>query len=144
MQHSIYHGNINPTFADRRQGFIVLAQAAIFTQPSKSALHNPLLGQHNKGVQVATPHNFRAHAQQVATPIQQRRTVVATIKQHFHPAREQRHALQQVSRPIAVRPIGGMHHHAHQPPLTIHHNMPFVSFHFLTAVVAAGPLFQWF
>lgn len=130
------HRHLDPRFTDSRQVFIIFAQAPTLAQPREGAFHNPTFRENGEGRRMAVADNLRGNAKEARTPMQQGRAIIASIKQHFLPAREQRNALEQVLGAIFVRPVGGMHQYPYQPALCIDHDIPFASFYFLAAVVA--------
>src|SRR5258706_9489074 len=142
MKHPADHGDINPGFADGGISFIVFAETTILAQPSESTFNNPALGQHDKGFQFATAHNFSDNAEKGLTPVQQGWTIIAAVEQHFAPTRIEGNAFEQVPCAITLGPVGWMHQGLYHPALTVNRNMAFSSLHLFATIVAAWPPFS--
>jgi len=141
--HQMNHRSIHPRFTGSGQGFVILAETTKLAQPSKSTLHHPAFRQDLKASLVRRRFdNLDGDAEPVVTPCLQVLTLVATIQQQRRPAREQGDVAQQATHSDFVLDIGRQHQHAHQPALTIDHQMPFASLYSLAPVVATWPPFS--
>ena len=50
LEHETNHGDVDEVLGGVAQGFVVLGEPAVLTDPSQGALHNPALGQHDEAL----------------------------------------------------------------------------------------------
>lgn len=137
------HSNVNPAFACLWQKFIVFAQAATFTQPSKGAFNNPPLRQNSKASLIGVAlNNLDPHTIGFATLVNQGWAIIARIQDQHLPALKQRHTSQDISQSGFILPISRMHLHRYQPPLCIDDDVALASFDALAAIKATNAPFS--
>ena len=139
-QHQIGHGQINPDLTRLGQGFIVLAQAPIASQPRERALHHPTAGQQLKSLgPLGTLHGLHHPTAPMERPIHQRSGIVPVCPQQPQPRKTMDQLGQHPARSLLIRHFRRMDHDGQQQTQGIDDEMPLPTGDLLPPIKTAFP-----
>ena len=102
--------------AEEGSDLVVLAQSSGLTQPSKSPLHNPALGQYPEDALLAALDHLHVPTKHAQHPIDQAARVAAIGKDRLETLKVQEQPDQQSPGSCPVLNASRVHHHGQQQP----------------------------
>ena len=134
---------MNPGFRCLRQGFIVLAQPTVPTQPSQSAFYNPPTRQHHESVAVRRPSDdLQQPATEGISPIDQLTSVARIGPDQLEPRVPSRKFAQHQFGSIAVLDIRSVHDDSHNQAKRINYQMALAAGDLLARIITTRPPFS--
>ncbi len=136
-EHDTDHGEADEGRGTAEVALVVPGQPAMVADPGDGSLDNPPLGQHDKPVLVAAPHDLEVPRTGPLHGGCHFRSLVSCIADDPRDEREQPARLcQQRLGAVAILYVGGMNHHAQQQPERIRQNVALAPDGLLAGVVA--------
>ena len=137
------HGQVDHGFAAFRERFVVLAQTAITTEPSKGSLDDPTLGQNLKaGHIVAAFDDLQNPGAQFLGPLDQVPGVSPIGPDQLEPGELPDQFGQHQFGPVAILDVGGVDDHGQDQAQGVYDDVPLASLDLLAGVVAPRPPFS--
>ena len=131
------HGQINDRLAALSQGFIILTQPAIPSEPGEGPFHDPSLGQHHEaGHRVASLHNRQGPATPTQSPLDQRSGITTVSPDQTQSRKQAAKFSQHRLGADAILNIGGVHYHRQQHAQRIYRNMTLAALDLLGGIIA--------
>ena len=142
MKHEIRHGDEDHGLAAIGEGFVVLGQSSVLSQPGEGALHNPALGQHDKTIERCSLHDFDDAGIPALGPMDELPGVSSVREDHLQAAKTRAQLLDQQLGPVAILNVGGMNHQSEDQPQRVDDHMTLAAQRFLARVVTPVPPFS--
>jgi len=137
------HSQVNDGFAAFRECFVVLAQAAVASEPGEGSFDDPALGQDHEARQVvAAFDDLQDPASQLPCPLDQLAGVPAVGPDPLEPPELADQSGQRPLRPVAVLDVGRMHDHNQQQAQGVYDDVTLAPVDLLARVVAPRPPFS--
>ena len=143
MNHKINHSNLYHGFTAVCQRLIVLAQAAVFSQPRKSTFYHPSTWQNDKSLNVIAPfNNLQNPMTKICRPINQFAGISAIGPDQHQATKATEQFRQNQFGAITILNIGRMDDHGHHQTQRIYHQMAFSARYFLARIITTIPPFE--
>ena len=140
------HRHLNHGFTGFRQEFVIFAQAPVAMKPSKRALHDPALWNHDEPLDAVAAFGDlqadRAWRPQGPNPVHQRPRIGSIRPDAPEPPILVAEEVEELFRPIAILDAGSRHHHRQDQPKRIDEEMSLAAFNLFAGVVPAEPPFS--
>ena len=137
------HGQIDHGLAALGERFVVLAQAAVSSEPREGSLDDPTLGQnHEPRHVVAALDDLQNPPAQFPRPFDQLARIAAIGPDQLQPAETALEQGQHEFGPVAILDVGGMHHHGQQQTQRVYDDMTLAPVDLLAGVVSPRPPFS--
>ncbi len=142
VNHQVDHGDADHRFTAGGQGFVVLAEAPIFSQPREGALDDPSFVHHHKTVDRRSFDDFDDAAAGLFGPADELAGVSAVGPDELQTMKAMRQSLQNQSRAIAILDIGCVNDDRQHEAQRVNHQMPLAPRDFLAGIESAIPPFS--
>jgi hypothetical protein len=140
------HRHLNHGFTGFRQEFVIFAQAPVAIEPSKRALHDPALGDHDEPFDAVAAFGDlqadRSWRPQGPHPVHQRSGIGPIRPDVPEPPILVAEDVEELFRPIAILDAGSRHHHRQDQPEGIDEDMPLAAFDLFAGIVPPDPPFS--
>jgi len=143
VKHEVYHGDSDHCFTAFREFFIVLAQAAVASKPSKRSFHHPAMWKHFETFHlIASFYDFQNPAAQLVCPLDEFSRISSVSPNELQAGELSREFFKQQPGAISILNIGRMDNQPDQQTHCIHSDVTLAAFYFLPGVIAANPFFS--
>ena len=137
MQHQVDHGHVDEILAGLGEEFIVLAEAAVTTEPRERPLDDPSVRQKLEALgRIAALDDFQIPPGELLDPLYQRSRVAAVGPEFFHPRTTEPNLLDHLLGSVAILHVGGVNHHADDQAERVDNDVALAALDFLPRVVA--------
>lgn len=137
------HRQVDHGFAALGERLVILAQAAVSSEPREGSFDNPSLGHDYKPRHVvAAPDDLQDPAAQLSRPLDQLARIAAVGPDQLQPAEAPLEQGQHQLGPVAVLDVGRMHHHGKHQTQRVYDDMTLAAVDLLAGVVSTRPPFS--
>ncbi len=144
--HEMDHRHLDHSFTGFRQEFVIFAQAPVAIEPSKRALHDPALWDHDEPFDgVAAFGDLQADRSlrpQSPNPIHQRSGIGSIRPDVPEPPILVAEDVEELFCPIAILNAGSRHHYRQDQPERIDEDMSLAAFDLFAGIVPTDPPFS--
>ena len=141
MNHQVDHRNEYHCFTALRQCFVVLGQAAVFTQPSESSLDNPSLRQHDEAMQGGTLDNLNEASGPAARPVNKPARIAAVGQNQLQTSKTRSQSVEHQLPAVSILNVGWMDNQSQNQANGIDDQVTLAAKDFLARVVPTIPPF---
>ena len=142
MEHQVGHGDEDHGFAAFGQGFVVLGQSSVLSQPGEGTLDDPAFGQDDKAGERCSLDDLDDAEVPTLGPVNELPRVSSVREDHLQSSKAGSQLPDQQPGPVAVLNVRRMYDQRQDQTQRVDDHVPLAAQRFLARVVPAIPLFQ--